>query len=178
VITQVFPDEYHLHTLDKFLAATARLNPHVNVKAIVIGLMDRLSAYAARESESESAEHKKKHEEGAVTDLMEKLRLSQEAKKLASKPEELKKEPQDEADTNGASAPPASEDTEDSTKGKEPSQETGTNGDAASGNHRGIPGNVELYEVFYEQVINLVTVQKLYIQDTIALLGSLANLAL
>ncbi|KAG9618508.1 vacuolar protein sorting-associated protein 35, partial [Aureobasidium melanogenum] len=38
VITQVFPDEFHLHTLDQFLSATARLNPHVNVKAIVIGL--------------------------------------------------------------------------------------------------------------------------------------------
>ena len=141
--------------------------------------MDRLSAYAARESESESVEDKKKHEEEALTNLMERLRLSQEAKNAASKSEGPKKEQQhDEADTNGASAPPTSEQTEDSAKSKDEAQEAGTNGEAAGGNHRGIPGNVELYEVFYEQVINLVNVQKLYIQDTIALLGSLANLAL
>ena len=54
VITQVFPDEFHLNTLDQLLSATARLNPHVNVKAIVIGLMDRLAAYAQREAEAKS----------------------------------------------------------------------------------------------------------------------------
>ncbi|GKT76054.1 hypothetical protein ColTof4_08477 [Colletotrichum tofieldiae] len=54
VITQVFPDDFHLHTLDQFLGAVSRLNPHVNVKAIVIGLMDRLSDYAERESKDET----------------------------------------------------------------------------------------------------------------------------
>ncbi|CAZ79879.1 unnamed protein product [Tuber melanosporum] len=93
VITQVFPDEFHLHTLDQFLSATARLNPNVNVKAIVIGIMDRLSAYAAREAE-------------------------------------------------------------------------------------GIPEDVKLYEIFFKQVLNLVNAQNLPIQDIIALLVSLANLAL
>ena len=48
VVTQVFPDEFHLRTLDQFLSACARLHPMVNIKGIVIGMMDRLSAYAAR----------------------------------------------------------------------------------------------------------------------------------
>lgn len=43
---------------------------------------------------------------------------------------------------------------------------------------RGIPENVKLYEIFYEQVVNLVNAQRLPIQDTTALLVSLANLAL
>ena len=43
---------------------------------------------------------------------------------------------------------------------------------------RGIPENIKLYEIFYEQVVNLVNAQRLPIQDTTALLVSLANLAL
>ena len=70
VITQVFPDEFHLNTLDQLLSAIARLNPHVNIKAIVIGLMDRLSSYAARESESEPQDDRKKTEEEATTRLL------------------------------------------------------------------------------------------------------------
>ncbi|KAI9742718.1 MAG: hypothetical protein M4579_007764, partial [Chaenotheca gracillima] len=87
VITQVFPDEFHLHTLDQFLSATARLNPHVNVKAIVIGLMDRLSAYAARQSESEPIDIRKQNEEEATASLLEKLRISKETNKTTPKPE-------------------------------------------------------------------------------------------
>lgn len=56
VITQVFPDEFHLHTLDQFLGAVSRLNPHVNVKSIVIGLMDRLSEYAERDGPDDKSD--------------------------------------------------------------------------------------------------------------------------
>ena len=76
VITQVFPDEFHLHTLDQFLAAVSRLNPHVNVKAIVIGLMDRLSDYAERESQNESEEDREKMEEEALATLLERVKLA------------------------------------------------------------------------------------------------------
>src|SRR4051812_37539463 len=79
VITQVFPDEFHLHTLDQFLGAVSRLNPHVNVKAIVIGLMDRLSDYAERESQNESEEDREKVEEKALADLLEKVKLNSSA---------------------------------------------------------------------------------------------------
>jgi len=45
---QVFPDEYHLDTMKFFLQAVADLHQQVNVKAIVIALVDRLSGYASR----------------------------------------------------------------------------------------------------------------------------------
>ncbi|KAK9474636.1 vacuolar protein sorting-associated protein 35 [Dipodascopsis tothii] len=53
VITQVFPDEFHLVTLDQFLSATGKLNPAVNVKNIVIAMIDRLAAFAIRERDAE-----------------------------------------------------------------------------------------------------------------------------
>ncbi|KAJ7467897.1 vacuolar protein sorting-associated protein 35 [Mycena latifolia] len=55
VVIQVFTDEYHLYSLGPFLSATAQLHPKVNIKQIVIALIDRLAAYAAREAENEQA---------------------------------------------------------------------------------------------------------------------------
>ncbi|PIK44549.1 putative vacuolar protein sorting-associated protein 35 [Apostichopus japonicus] len=48
-IIQVFPDEFHLDTLDLFLKACADLNPTVNVKNIIIALIDRLAVFATRD---------------------------------------------------------------------------------------------------------------------------------
>jgi len=48
VIIQVFPDDFHLHTLDAVLQTCATLQPGVNTKSILVGLMDRLSNYVAR----------------------------------------------------------------------------------------------------------------------------------
>ena len=45
---QVFPDEYHLQTLTAFLSSCAELHPHVNVKNIIISLVDRLALFANR----------------------------------------------------------------------------------------------------------------------------------
>lgn len=182
VITQVFPDEFHLHTLDQFLAAVSRLNPHVNVKVIVIALMDRLSSYAARESEARPVEDRKKVEEEAIEKLLEKVRLSKEKEAVDSAPaapnggesapesngtsEAAPKDPAAEAD----SSEPADTESED-----KPANGTDETADKKS---RGIPENIKLYEIFFEQVINLVNAQHLPIQDTTALLVSLANLAL
>ena len=44
----MFQDDFHLRTLDSFLSATAQLQRNVNVKQIVISLIDRFSNYAAR----------------------------------------------------------------------------------------------------------------------------------
>ena len=49
IAIQVFPDEFHLACLTSFLEACAELQPAVNVKNIVIGLIDRLAAFATRE---------------------------------------------------------------------------------------------------------------------------------
>ncbi|XP_028765114.1 vacuolar protein sorting-associated protein 35B isoform X2 [Neltuma alba] len=46
-IIQVFPDEYHLQTLETLLGACPQLQPTVDIKAILSQLMERLSNYAA-----------------------------------------------------------------------------------------------------------------------------------
>ncbi|KAK6586070.1 hypothetical protein PZA11_001127 [Diplocarpon coronariae] len=155
VITQVFPDEYHLHTLDQFLAAVSRLNPHVNVKVIVIALMDRLSSYAARETEANSKEDRERLEQEALTKLLATVRLGQEKRQEPSK------------DSNGEQSP--------ADANEEPANGTHVSDDSKN---RGIPDSIKLYEIFFEQVMNLVNAQHLPIQDTTALLVSLVNLAL
>ncbi|KAL8301509.1 hypothetical protein RB593_000357 [Gaeumannomyces tritici] len=212
VITQVFPDEYHLHTLDQFLAAVSRLNPHVNVKAIVIGLMDRLSDYAERESQNEPDDDRGKMEEDALAELLEKTKLAKEQAEAAPQPQPeadtkpSEPEAEETAKTEGGEAP-ATDTTAtgetgavEAAKGAEgaeatesiaDSETTAVNGQEAEvearqeengadsvKKHRGIPENVKLYEIFFGQVKNLVQAQHLPIQDTIALLVSLANLAL
>lgn len=155
------------------LSAIARLNPHVDMKKIVIGLMDRLSTYAQRETDGVSAEDKEKAEEEATIRLLEKVDLSENATAepvgdaAASKPNGT--EPKSPSETQPAE--PAQPEAET------PASPTATqtaNGDKSSAN----VGDVKLFEIFYEQVISLVKTRGLPIQDTMALLTSLANLAL
>ena len=184
VITQVFPDEFHLHTLDQFLAAVSRLNPHVNVKNIVIAMMDRLSSYAASESEG-TTQDKQKMEEEAVAKLLEKVRLDQK-KPEPSVPASAEPNGENPAsETNGTTAE-ASKDSEaipePASKPEEPEETSepvnGIDGNSDGKTNKGIPESIKLYEIFFEQVMNLVSAQHLPIQDTTALLVSLANLAL
>lgn len=175
VVTQVFPDEFHLHTLDQFLSATARLNPHVNVKGIVIGLMDRLSAYAAREAETEGSEKKEVNEQEAVTALLEKLKVTKENAEASSpKPSENGEEANGENESTKEESASIAETLVEPPSNNEP--EAKTNGETKKS--RGIPDNIKLFEIFHEQVIHLVSMQRLPIQDITALLVSLANLAL
>lgn len=184
VITQVFPDEFHLNTLDQLLSAISQLNPHVNIKAIVIGLMDRLSSYAARESELEPPEDREKNEQEATLRLLEKLKITKEKKPETKAVDNAGQEVNGEH-TNGDKAV----DLPENDARKEPNEETQPPSEATNEavdaveqtslkKKRGIPDNVKLYEIFYDQVTNLVNAQRLHIQDTIALLVSLTNLAL
>ena len=152
----------------------------MNIKAIVIGLMDRLSSYAARESESEPLADRQKTEEEATAALLNKLRLSKEKPKGEEEVNKAQTEqtngevkdgeqPQEESAITTDKTTAVTEQTKD-LNGLE-------NGEDAP-RKRGIPENIKLYEVFYEQVTHLVTAQRLQIQDTIALLVSLLNLAL
>lgn len=70
----MFHDDFHLRTLGPYLSATALLHPKVNVKQIVIALIDRLAAYAAREADSEPPEVIKRQKEEAAKRLYEKLK--------------------------------------------------------------------------------------------------------
>jgi vacuolar protein sorting-associated protein 35 len=174
VITKVFPDEYHLHTLDQILSAIARLNPHVDMKKIVIGLMDRLSSFALRQSEEEpSLAEKQKAEEEATARLLEKFRLAKEERESHTNASDAE---------NGAEAGDAS----DERRIQKPngSLEGTAAPDAGPGaldskmTKTSILSDVKLYEIFYDQVVNLVKTRGLSIQDTLALLTSLVNLAL
>ncbi|KAK6354742.1 Vacuolar protein sorting-associated protein 35 [Orbilia brochopaga] len=173
VIIQVFPDEFHLHTLNEFLSATARLNPDVNIKSIVIALMDRLSNYASRDASSESAEDRKAKEMAAVEALLEKLKLGQ-----TEKPKPVP-EPVPEPEPASAEAEVRSTEVEvDEAQPKENGEEETSKEEPTETDDRPILSRIKLYEIFYNQVVNLANAQRLPIQDITALLVSLVNLAL
>ncbi|XP_074562511.1 vacuolar protein sorting-associated protein 35B-like [Curcuma longa] len=50
-VIQVFPDEYHLQTLETLLSAFPQLQPSVDIKTVLSQLMDRLSNYATSSTE-------------------------------------------------------------------------------------------------------------------------------
>ncbi|XP_009797562.1 vacuolar protein sorting-associated protein 35A-like [Nicotiana sylvestris] len=50
-IIQVFPDEYHLQTLETLLDACPQFQPSVDIKTVLARLMERLSNYAALSAE-------------------------------------------------------------------------------------------------------------------------------
>ncbi|KAA6415629.1 MAG: vacuolar sorting-associated 35 [Lasallia pustulata] len=185
VITQVFPDEFHLNTLDQLLSATARLNRNVNIKAIVIGLMDRLSSYAAGESESDSPEDRKIMEEEATAKLLERLQISRESKNADAKSNKPNIEQTNGEHVNGnksmeslSSTTVPSEVDGQSIADTDATVVDGEQSKSSAKKNRGIPEHVKLYEIFYDQVINLVNTQRLPIQDIVALLVSLSQLAL
>ncbi|KAJ6166647.1 hypothetical protein N7470_002094 [Penicillium chermesinum] len=168
VITKVFPDEFHLHTLDMLLSAISRLNPAVDLKKIVIGLMDRLSTYATKENDSTAEpEARVKNEEEAVTKLLQKLELDKEKKKNQEADEAAKATQENGTEDSSKTEPEESAEPE-----QEPEQ------DANENEKSNIPAQVKLYDIFYEQVVNLIKTRALSIQDTMALLVSLVNLAL
>jgi vacuolar protein sorting-associated protein 35 len=143
VITQVFTDDLHLRTLDQFLSATAKLNPAVNVKQIISAMIDRLADYAKREAESEDPEERKKKEEDAATRLADevtRLRLRNSGNSEEASFEEK------EVSENGTSETPGV-DGEKTQSDEEPVKR-----------FRGIPIDVKLFEVFWEQLVGLVKV--------------------
>lgn len=172
VITQVFPDDYHLHTLNQFLSATARLNPQVNIKKIVIGMMDRLSAYAARDTAADASDEKKESERELTARLLDRLKISKD------------EVPQPRDNEPSAESKDAAED-EVETAAPNKDNEAHANGSANGTDHKDstktdakIPDDIRLFEIFNEQVINLINMQRLPMPDIAALLHSLANLAL
>ena len=143
--------------------------------------MDRLSSYAAREAESESPADRKQAEEAALIRLTTNLQLLHETKPETAPYEDRDKQTNGEQ-LNGDDVLEVPENNAE----QPASQPSESLLDIADGEHetvplkknRGIPDNVKLYEIFYGQVTNLVNAQRLHIQDTIALLVSLTNLAL
>jgi vacuolar protein sorting-associated protein 35 len=221
VVIQVFTDDFHLHTLGPFLSACANLHPRVNIKNIVIALIDRLAAYAAREAESEDPEEKKKGEEEAAKRLADKVKgARRKGKKVddAEKPKSPQAEASEWADeaksptspkspTEGPKSPASENGSTPVTEAEKKEKEGGQNGESAKSpvaeksegprKFRGIPEDVKLFEMFWEQVVQLIRVSArsfrnvapnmadavqarpdLSIQDITALCVSLINLSL
>lgn len=128
--------------------------------------MDRLAAYATREAEEKTPEERQAAEEEATTKLLEKLKIAKDAPTAPAADEKSGDEATNGDDVHDEEEATATEETE------KPVEEV--NGTQPNG----IPDNIKLFEIFHEQVMNLVNAQRLPIQDTMALLGSLANLAL
>jgi vacuolar protein sorting-associated protein 35 len=191
---QVFTDEFHLHTLGPFLSATARLHPKVNIKQIVIALIDRLAAYAAREAETEDPEETKRQEEAAARRLAERVKAQKTKARTgvgengipspSSPPSSPTAIIHAEANAWGVGSTPQSPVTPasammsptDSEKSHTLPPETPTTEDSdvdeksAGGKgkeregtpvkkFRGVPENVQLFEVFWKQVVELIKVR-------------------
>lgn len=161
----MFTDEFHLHSLGPFLSATAQLHPKVNIKLIVIALIDRLAAYAAREAENEDPEETKRQEEAAAKRLAEKVQLARErANHAYHQPEAGKIESKD----AWGSAVEESEKNIETTFGEGESV-NGVSLEEGKGKakekdespvkkFRGVPEDVQLFEVFWKQVVELIKV--------------------
>ncbi|KAJ3820214.1 vacuolar protein sorting-associated protein 35 [Lentinula raphanica] len=190
VVIQVFTDEFHLFSLGPFLTATAQLHPKVNIKAIVIALIDRLAAYAAREAESEDPEETKRQEEAAARRLAERVKIQK------SKARESLTSPTSPTVASEASAWESTTSLSPTVESVTPTVVNGNVIDekpadvipeakgkdkegSPSRKFRGVPENVQLFEVFWKQVVELIKARPdLSIQDITALFVSLTNLSL
>ncbi|KAI5117458.1 hypothetical protein M0805_000708 [Coniferiporia weirii] len=192
VVIQVFTDEFHLYSLGPFPSTTAQLQQSVNIKQIVITLINRLAVYAAREAENENPEETKRQEEAAARRLVEEVK-AQKAKAWANSMGLASATPVSE-DVIWASTSPTSADAEKSfmdlslsneeamlngknspteEKGKEKEREA-----APLEKFRGIPENIKPFELFWHQVVELIKARPdLSIQDITALLVPLMNLS-
>ncbi|KAF8955537.1 Vacuolar protein sorting-associated protein 35 [Entomortierella lignicola] len=176
VIIQVFPDDFHLRTLGPLLSATAQLHPKVNVKQIVIALVDRLAAHAAREADSNDDDEDDVSETPASP------------KQSSTKTDDAQSE---EAEANGEATPEETEgenktesdaaENEDklAEEEKEEEQPAPAPKPPKIRKIRGIPEDVKLFEIFWGKIVELVKFRPdLSIQDITALLVSLINLSL
>lgn len=174
VVSQVFPDEFHLYTLDLFLNSTANLNPGASVKKIILALVNRLAEYSAREAENEV---KKETGEADETDEL--------AEKLEETGIESEKEEHEE---------PKEESTEDSTEDfkEEPEEETSEKKEetekdevaevkskSTTAVRRGVPVDIDLFEIFWSLVAKLLQARPdLPIEDITAMYVGIARLSL
>ena len=169
---QVFTDDFHLRTLGPFLSATAQLHPKVNIKQIVIALIDRLAAYAAREAESDEKQQEAQAQaltqNGAAADPE-----NEKSELIADAPATEEAAPEKEAFGDGEKAEQVNGDSE------KPASAAVQPQAPAVKKYRGIPEDVRLFEVFWHQVVELIKARPdLSIQDVTALIVSLLNLSL
>ncbi|GAA5956842.1 hypothetical protein JCM8115_003839 [Rhodotorula mucilaginosa] len=204
VVIQVFTPDFHLVTLTPFLSATAQLHPKVAIKSIVIAMIDRLASYAAKEAENEPPEERRRGEDEAKRKLEREVQRQRDRRRTLMEQEQRQRDLDDglpppamsaavqkgeETEGWGAAVnvlPPGHPDADASRDLDVPGgnlidgQEVKPIGaDGKVRKFRGIPEDVKLFEVFWQQVVNLIKARPdLSIQDITALLVSLANLSL
>jgi vacuolar protein sorting-associated protein 35 len=152
VITQVFPDDFHLRTLQPFLSATAQLHPKVNLKQIIISLIDRLAAYAAREAEDTDEKAQKEKDDNVCRIADQRKRKIQGIASSDEKDAEEKEEEEEEEKEEGEEE--VEEQEEKQVNGVDEKEE----GDKEETKNSGIPQDVELFVVFWDQIVELVKV--------------------
>lgn len=176
-VFQVFPDEFHLYSLGPFLSATAQLQPSVNIKQIVIALIDRLAAYAAREAENENPEETKRQEEAAARRLAERVQIQKAKARTNGSVSSLPTTPViDHGGDNDWGSKSPTEDPEKSLANLHLNSEVEAEGEknvtveekgkekegAPVKKFRGIPENVQLFEVFWHQIVELIKVSSVH----------------
>lgn len=159
-----------MHTLGPFLSATAQLHPKVNIKQIVIALIDRLASYAAREAENEDPEETKRQEEAAAKRLAEKVKLQKERARENAYRAASPTSASPETNAWGVPTSPKTANTfVESEKSPVSPTSPSLNVDEKLGKgkdkegspvrkFRGVPEDVQLFEVFWKQVVELIKV--------------------
>ena len=129
-------------------------------------MIDRLAAYAAREAESEDPEETKKQEEAAARRLAEKVKV-QKAKLRANTPaagstglQNVDVDVWSSESQNPTSAPAKDvEDFNQVTQGMGGGVPGNEKSDITVRKFRGVPENVRLFEVFWQQIVELIKVR-------------------
>lgn len=148
--------------------------------------MDRLSNYATKDAEAEENSERLKKELNAAQAFLERLSLREVQKNAQKEKPGLDyaaaiSEGGESAATedNGETAKEGEGEKKEGEEQAKPAPEEPAEPEIDYGDDiKNIPKDIKLFEVFYEQVVNLVNAQQLAIQDTTALLVSLTNLAL
>lgn len=136
-----------MRTLGPFLSATAQLHPKVNIKQIVIALVDRLAAHAARESENDDEEDEEV--DGQPTSPKAPLdtpKEDKEASDVADGDEAAETKERDAGNDAESTEPKADDSSEPVSKPPRIRK------------IRGIPEDVKLFEIFWGKIVDLVKV--------------------
>lgn len=166
VVSQMFPDEFHLYTLDLFLNATVDLNPGASVKKIILALVNRLAEYSAREAENET---NKPESETGVDGLAGKLEETTIKDKKDEKDE-------DKVDKEGAKDDESKDESGEAAEGEVSETSKPTKGVEI---RRGVPVDIDLFDIFWSLVAKLLTARPdLPIEDVTALYVGIARLSL
>lgn len=153
----------------------------MNIKTIVIALLDKLAAYAAREAENEALEAA--NPPPPTPAKVDASAADSEKAALAASTSSARGESEKSSATNGETSTAdtsvdAAEKTEKDETAAAPAPQTKPRVPEVK-KYRGIPEDVKLFEVFWHQVVELIRARPdLTIQDVTALLVSLIGLSL